>query len=65
MTAATLHLPLFVGFLNGFGSVRLYVLSPNNSIFLVRIRTSFPAPRGICFFLVFLRPQEHFLKYRR
>lgn len=65
MTAATLHLPLFVGFPNGFGNVRLYVLSPNYSIFWGSYLNVCPRPQGNLHFIVILRPQEHFLKYRR
>lgn len=46
MTAATLHLPLFVGFPNGFGNVRLYVLSPNYSIFSGSYLNVCPRPQG-------------------
>lgn len=46
MTAATLHLPLFVGFPNGFGNVRLYVLSPNYSIFSGSYLNVCPHPKG-------------------
>ena len=46
MTAATLHLPLFVGFPNGFGNVRLYVLSPNYSIFSGLYLNVCPRPQG-------------------
>ena len=58
MTAATLHLPLFVGFPNGFGNVRLYVLSPNYSIFWGSYLNVCPRPQGnLLFSSIFASPR--------
>ena len=58
MTAATLHLPLFVGFPNGFGNVRLYVLSPNYSIFWGSYLNVCPRPQwNLHFYSNFASPR--------